>query len=86
MTRKQRVALSARSQRVLTKLRDEGPYDRAITPELASVAGGTVRSLYDALVTLRGRYLVRWDQGGANLRITQRGRDLLNAPYYRGRV
>lgn len=43
--KKKRVALSARSQRVLTKLRDDGPFERAINPELASVAGDGAVSL-----------------------------------------
>lgn len=82
MTR--RVALSVRAQSVLRLLRDQGPLTDARDPRIAALVPSEAWR-YDSLVTLHRRMLVRWDDGGRNIRITRRGRDILTTAVYRAR-
>ena len=76
------MKLSATATRVLRVVRDSGPLDSPRAAELAGAAR-CERDLYSALVVLRGWYLVRWDEGGASIRITRAGRQLLASLHYR---
>lgn len=75
-------SLSLRAVRVLDVIVRHGPLPRPNVPELAAVTG-TGPALYDSLLVLRGRFLVRWDEGGTNLRATGRGHELLRTAHYR---
>jgi len=79
------LSLSHRSQRVLEALRDNGVAEDARADWLQRAAGSSERDVYDALVTLKGRLLVRWNENGRQIRITEAGRRLLAAAYYRDR-
>lgn len=76
MSRSQRrVALSTSAMAVLKRL--------AAVPFIPSAAEvvkqfGSDR-YWNVLATLHGRMLVRWDEGGRNVRITRAGREYLAA-------
>jgi hypothetical protein len=75
-------ALSTRATRVLHAIATHGPMVKALDRHLVAIAGSG-RGLYDALVLLNTRMLIRWDKGGTNLRVTKSGRELLASSHYR---
>ena len=71
-----RAALSASAMAMLRRL---AVVPRVATaPEVVGMLGGD--RYWGVLATLRGRMLIRWDEGGRNVRITRHGRE-----YLRGR-
>lgn len=80
-----RPAISRRSQRVLEALKATGTASEATEPALVAAAGSE-RGVYQALVTLAGRGLVAWADGGKHIRVTAAGRLLLNVDHYQKRA
>lgn len=79
-----RPQLSARCQRVLEAVKGAGTVPDA-SEALLVAAAGSQAAAYQALVTLAGRDLVWWDEGGRRIRISQKGRLLLQIDRYRQR-
>lgn len=73
--------LSRRAANVLDTITVSGPLN-ASDPRLLRAAGSE-RALYDTLMVLRDRFLIRWDPRGLNVRPTTAGRQLIGQAYYR---
>ncbi len=62
-------------------LRLLGAVERRPGLSAAEIAAEHGARAWQLLATLRGRYFVRWDRGGAHVRVTESGRG-----YLRGRA
>jgi hypothetical protein len=82
-----RHALSETAVRVLRAIIENQPEDGSGIHGAACLvsAAGSERRLYDALLLLDSRWLIRWERGGQNIRPRAAAYSLLRQAFYRDR-